>query len=141
MKHILQIFATALLLQTLCFAQNEAPDVVKRGFDAYLKSGAQAGIDEWIKGSPVQNDQSGRLQLVGGLTTIESAYGNFTGWELIRVVILSASTRRVYVVAKYEKGPLFMSFDCFKSTEWIIPTLDLNTKANLVLPSNLLGGQ
>lgn len=142
MKRALLLIVTAFSFSALCRAETPAvPDIVKRGFDAYLNSGVEAGVDEWLKGSPIEKEKTMRLQVIGGVTTIESSYGKLTGWELIRVVALSDSARRIYIVAKYEKGPLYMSFDCYNAKDWIIPVLNLNTKATEILPPNLLGGQ
>jgi hypothetical protein len=142
MKRLLFLI-TALISLVSCRAAEPAsvPEIVKQGFDIYLKAGPKAGVDAWLKGSPLQNDKSAISAVVGGLTNVEVAYGKFIGWETIKVVLLSESTRRVYVVAKYERGPLFCSFDCYKSTDWIIPTFNVHTKANEILPSFLLSGQ
>jgi hypothetical protein len=59
------------------------------------------------------------------------------------VAPLSASTRRVYAAMKFEKGVAWMFFDCYQTggSGWIITTLDFYTKANIILPPNLLGEQ
>lgn len=142
MKFAFLLIIAAFSSSALCRAESPAvPDVVKRGFDAYLKLGVEAGFNEWLKGSPIEKEKTMRAQATGLANTIESGYGKFTGWELIRVVALSDSVRRVYAIAKYEKGPLYVSFDCYKAKDWIIPMFNLTTKASEILPPSMLGGQ
>jgi hypothetical protein len=141
MKQTLLIIVAAFCLHTICRAQDgSVPDIIKRGFEAYQKASAQAALDTWLRGSPVEYDQRTRTQLGGGLGAIDSAYGKFVGWELIRSIKISDSVRRVYITAKYEKGPLFMSFDCYQGADWMIPALDFQTKLSLLLPPSILGG-
>lgn len=149
MKTLLLSFAAAGLLDHAVFAQTstsahavDVPPVVGQGFEAFQKDGGQAALTIWLKGSPVENDSNTRLQVAGGLSTIQSAYGRITGWETIRAVRISESVTRVYAVAKHERGPVFFRFDCYHAAGgWIIPALDMNTAANSILPPNLLGGQ
>jgi len=43
---------------------------------------------------------------------------------------------------KYEKGVAWMFFDCYRfTTDWIVARFDFSTKADEVIPANILGGQ
>lgn len=61
---------------------------------------------------------------------------------LLSQVETSPSLRRVYLIIRFEKGPLYASFDCYKPgvESWILPQCDFNTKANLVFPPSLIAG-
>ena len=122
-------------------AQTDLPPIISNGLDAYQKTDGKAALAAWLKGSPVENDTTTKMQVNGLLAQIEAAYGKMIGSETLRVVTLSPSMQRVYLLIKFEKGPLYASFDCYKSpTGWIVPICDFNTKANTILPAGLLAG-
>lgn len=120
---------------------SDAPTIIADGFSAYQKTGNKAALSAWLKGSPVESDSATRSKVEGLFNAVESLYGKLTGFRTVRVVGLGASLRIVYVVAEYEKGPLFASFNCYKTSEgWIIPSLDFNTKSREVFPPALIDG-
>lgn len=131
----------ACCLAGSALAAADIPSIVTDGIAAYQKSGGKAALAAWLKGSPMENDTTTSIHMSGLLSQIETAYGKMIGFDPIRVVAISPSVQRVYVLLKFEKGPLYASFDCYKAQgNWIIPNLDCNTKANLILPPNLLDG-
>jgi hypothetical protein len=141
MKLILSLFL--ILFASLSpAAVTVVPEVIAKGFDEYQKHGSLAAFNVWLSGSSIETDDDLQDQVVKRMGRVQASFGQMIGYEIIRAISLSASTRRVYAVAKFEKGAAWMSFDCYKpGTEWIIPRLDFNTNANLVLPPNILGGQ
>jgi len=61
------------------------------------------------------------------------------GFETIRIVPVSPSLQRVYVLLKYERGPAYLSFDCYKpDANWIIPRMNYDIKPEAILPERLL---
>ena len=89
----------------------------------------------------MENDTTTNINMSGLLGQIETAYGKMVGFDVLRVVIVSPALQRVYILVKFEKGPVYAAFDCYKTPAgWIIPILNLNTKASEVLPANLLNG-
>jgi hypothetical protein len=117
------------------------PDVVTAGVTAYEKGTADAAVDAWIRGSAIEHDSKQRDALVNGLKNIQRLYGGWTGWELIRVVKFSPSCWRVYGVVKYERGPAYVRFDCYKTGDWILNDFEVNVAADKLLPAGLLAGQ
>jgi len=75
----------------------------------YSQYGAKSALSVWLKGSALENDFS-----ADGFTQIEKSYGRMIGYETIRVVPVSASMQRVYILIKYQRGPVYVSFDCYK---------------------------
>ncbi len=140
MKHALLALIIACSFPALGHSgeKNSSPEVIGRGFDAYLKSGAGAAFDEWKIYSDSEAKRSNALAM---FQQVETALGKLTGWELIRVVTLSDSVCRVYLAAKYQQGPVFMAFDCYKTKEWSVVKANANTDPTEVLPGNILGGQ
>jgi hypothetical protein len=140
MKHALLALVIAFSFPALCHSGEKIPppEVIGRGFDAYLKSGAGAAFDEW---NIYSDSESKRSKALATFQQVETAFGKLIGWELIRVVTLSDSVCCVYLTAKYQQGPLFMAFDCYKSKEWSVVKANANSDPTEVLPGNILGGQ
>jgi len=115
------------------------PGVVSQGLESYVTSGHQNAMEIWLKGSAMENDINARIKFIDTLAKVESLYGKVTGWELFRVLPMTPSTCRVYAVLKFEKGPLWCMFECYKPKDpWVLSSFDFNTKANVILPPNLL---
>jgi hypothetical protein len=119
----------------------DVPAIVTAGFVAYETNDARAALGVWLQGSPVSNPATIE-QMIANLAPIEAAYGKIVGHEIVRVVPVSPSVRRVYAIARYEHGPLFMVLDCYRSgKDWIIPMFLTNTRAAEILPASLLAGE
>jgi hypothetical protein len=141
MKLILATVLCATGIAGSALAQKDVPNIVTDGFAAYQKSGGKAALAAWLKGSPMENDTTTNINMTGLLGQIETAYGKMVGFDTLRVVVVSPALQRVYVLIKFEKGPMYASFDCYKAPAgWIIPILNFNTKASEVLPANFLNG-
>jgi hypothetical protein len=151
MKKLLATLTLLLALTAPGFAQSPAllglapsgpaaPDIITRGFDAYAKSDSDA-VDIWFAGSPLNDDLPTKTKLLTALNEFEKAYGKYTGYEICKVVTLTPSTKIVYAVLKFEKGPVWFAFNLYKATDtWTIPTLNANQNPQQILPAGLLGG-
>jgi hypothetical protein len=114
----------------------DVPAIVVDGFKAYAKSGSDEAINVWCKGSPMESDLTNRMTTSSNLSKFEGAYGKYIGWELVKVYTLTPSTKVVFAVAKFEKGPLWLAFSCYKAADvWNIPTLGMAADAMKILPS------
>jgi len=141
MKSTLSLIFLGLTVVSSAFAQKEIPGVVTDGLNAYQKSGGKAALTAWLKGSPMENDTTTSISMSGLLGQIDTAYGKMVGFDVLQVVPVSPVLQRIYLLIRFEKGPVYASFDCYKaSAGWIIPIMNLNTKASEVLPANLLSG-
>lgn len=141
MKITAVLFFLIFSISALATPDPEMPGIVTDGLKAYQKGDGKAALAIWIKGSPMDKEGGGGKTLGRLLTQIEGEYGKMIGFEPVRVVTVSPSIRRVYVVLKFEKGPAFFAFDCFNAGEtWIIPTLEAHTKMSTVFPSALISG-
>jgi len=118
----------------------DMPNIVTSGFEAYQKYGMQSGVDAWLKGSAFET--ADKDQVTGKMSHVETTCGRFIGYEQMRTVRLTPSTERVYVLAKFNKGVAWMFFDYYRpATDWIVVRFDFSTRADEVLPPNMLGGQ
>ena len=95
----------------------------------------------WFAGSSKENDDD-QDRAAARLNNMQTTFGRFSGYEILRSVPLTTSTERVYAAVKFEKGVAWISFDCYRPGKvWIVVRFDFATNANLVLPPNILGGQ
>lgn len=143
MKLLLLCLAAILCHSGPALAQeNNIPPIVARGFAAYQRDGALAAVNSWFTGSAREADGGLQDDAVARLGRVQGWLGKMSGYESIRTVVLSKSTRRVYIVVKFEKGVAWMAFDCYlPEKEWIVTRFEFNTNASQVLPPNILGGQ
>ena len=134
MKHALLLL---LCLAGSAFANPQPLDLVIEGLNSYCRSGGAAAVETWQKGSV----REGFSFVEEFFAQTEKLYGRVLGFETIRVVPVSASMQRVYILLKYERGPAYLSFDCYKpDSNWIIPRMNCDTKPEAVLPERLLAG-
>jgi len=129
-------FCTPLAAQIASVAVTDVPSIVTDGFAAYAKGGSDAALTVWCKGSPMEADLTIRMNTANNLTKFEGAYGKYLGWELVKVYTLTPSNKVVFAVAKYERGPLWLAFSCYKATDtWNIPTVGMAADSMKILPS------
>ncbi len=116
------------------------PPIAKAGYDTWIEKDLSAAFDVWMRGSALEGDKTSRLQLLGGLAQVESAYGKLHSYEMLGAYDLSARLKRIYVVSYHPKGPLFAYFDLYKSNDgaWILYMFFFNTKPQEILPRELV---
>lgn len=141
MKTTLLALISLCSIATAALGDADIPGIVTDGLKVFQKSGGKAGLAAWLKGSPMENDTTTNISVNGLLSQVETAYGKLIGFEPVKIVNFSPSVRRVYLIMRFEKGPLFASFDCYKPGEaWILPQVEFHTKANVVFPAALVAG-
>jgi len=143
MKFPLGLFIVTLWVSSVavCFAV-EPPKPLIDGFEAYKKSGFNAAWEIWMKGSPLEGDATTRMNMKGGIAKIEAVYGKMIGYEILKSFHISPSTNRTYAVMLFEKGPIFLYVDCYRSPRgWIIPDMKFHTRANEIFPPEVIFGK
>ena len=135
-------FALVLMLCVFvtsnAFAEN-TPKIVVSAFDTYKTLGYDEAFNVLLKGSPLESDKTTMMNLKGGFTQIEAMYGKMIGYEILKSVLISTSTNRTYAELRYEKGPVFVLIDSYKSPKgWIVPIMKFHTEAEKVFPENLI---
>ncbi len=116
----------------------EIPPVVLAGFSAYQSDGVDAAFKAWLAGSPVEGEKTA-LSEANSFRQVESLYGKYQGFDLIKIITPAPRTKFVYVQMNFEKGPLFTNFRCYQEEHgWIIPMLTFNTEAEKVIPAEVL---
>ena len=135
---ILLVLITLVFVSAPSYADN-VPKIVIDGMNAYKTAGYNEAFTTWLRGSPMESDKTTTMNLKGGFTQVESIYGKMISYEIIKTIKISSSSNRVYAEINYEKGPVFMFLDCYKSPNgWIIPLMRFNTEADKILPNDFL---
>jgi hypothetical protein len=137
-------FAVAAGLLLLTFGQyvgageqesSEVPKVILSGLEAYKAGGAEAAIKAWIKDSPLEGSKDVLAQ-ANLLKTVQDYYGAYKAFDVIRSQNLAPTTRVIYMILDFEKGPLFAKFVVYRVEKgWILTTFTFNTKEELILPA------
>ena len=122
-------------------SQMVPPPIVTRGLDAYRTQGFSAAVDVWLEDSPALTEAS-RAQIVESLKPMHASYGQMIGADILAVVPIGGVVRRVYLVVRLERGPLYAFIDCYETApgKWVIPGLMFNAQPHQILPSRLWGG-
>lgn len=134
------------LLSIVLFAASssaeEAPKLILNGLEAYKATGSGEAFAIWLKGSPLEADKTTLASLKDSFTQVETMYGKMIGFEVLRIVKISSRTNRIYAELHYEKGPLFLYMDCYKSPNgWIVPMMRFHTDADKILTAEVFGGK
>jgi hypothetical protein len=113
---------------------DEVPKVIVSGLDAYKAEGPDAAVKAWIKGSPVEGSKEA-LSQANNLRQVQDFYGTYKTFHLIQSRNLGPTSRMVYLVLDYEKGPLFAKFLVFRAEQgWIVASFSFNTHPEAILP-------
>jgi hypothetical protein len=139
----MQCYLALVLLAVVSLSSARAeslPEVVSKGLNSLKISGPSAALDAWLLGSAQEKDAAARSKLLGTLSAVEDHYGRSTGYEIIQSFALTPSTLRIYGVILFERGPLYVRWDCYKPMDagWIIPEFQFDMTAEAVLPPELL---
>src|SRR3569623_1238328 len=106
----------------------------------YAEKGLSPAQNKWIRGSPLA--QSGQVeQAAAAILNVERVYGKMVGHEIVRVVPVSPSVRRVYIILRYELGPLYGIFDSYRTASGcFIPGFWTHLQPQTFLPPDVLAG-
>lgn len=134
-----------LVLSVICLAAyaggvcaQELPVVITKGLTAYMEAGADAAIQAWLVGSPMEGDKDA-LSQSNILRQIEGFYGKYTGFEVIKQVDVTSSSRLHYIQLSYEKGPVFTYFLTFKKgDDWIVINFKFHTEPDSIFPAEVV---
>ena len=113
---------------------SDMPAIIISGLDAYKDKGPDEAVKAWIKGSAIEGNKDALTQS-NSLRTIEEYYGHYLGYEVVGSRDFSPSTKIIYIIMKYDKGPIFCRFVVYKADkQWILVSFDFNVKSQEVFP-------
>ncbi|MBW1982435.1 MAG: hypothetical protein JRJ12_14565 [Deltaproteobacteria bacterium] len=142
MKKVVLAIVLLVLVPAASFAEKDAAtSIVKRGIEAYAKGGAKAAIETWIKGSGLEGSKEA-LSQANILKQIEDYYGEFEGYEIVKVHQISERVHMVIFIIDYMKGPLFARFQAYRtrSGQWVATEFKFHTEAASILPKSVVYG-
>jgi hypothetical protein len=117
-------------------AVGDIPPFLIGGMDAYKATGPDDAVKAWIKGSPVEGSKDA-LSQANLLRQVQDFYGAYRNFDVVSARELSTSTRIIYVILNYDKGPLFAKFVIYRAEQgWILTSFNFNTKDEMI-PSSL----
>jgi len=130
---------TSVVSRPVAAQAADLPPIVSKGFDAYQTNGAAAAIDGWLAGSGFVGQAALRGNLIQGILNVESSFGHYAGYDVLKIVTLGTRVRRVYAIALYDRGPVYIYFDCYHAADgWVLSMIQVNAKASEILPADML---
>jgi hypothetical protein len=128
--------ATALAQAPPTSPTDPLPPLISSGFDALKSKGPEDALKAWIKGSPVDGSKEA-LSQAAFLLQVESLYGDYVSFDVIRSKRISPRCSTFYIVINFDKGPVFSRFVLYKShQDWILTYFNFNTKPDVILPAD-----
>ena len=135
----LALVGSAVLAAPAAPAREKGPLApIEAGLDAYRTGGAEAAVRGWLHGGPLESDTQALAQ-ANMLKAVEAFYGPYRSYEVVAGREVGESTRFVFTVMSYEKGPLFGRFVVFRQGEsWTIVQFQVHTDPDEVWPEALI---
>ncbi len=131
-------FIVCLSVNTIYAETDGFPTIIKNALDKYKKEGTDVLMPALLKGSPLEGDKTA-LSQASLVTQIETFYGKYHSYEKINIVTISESTKLVYYVMNYEKGPLFSTATVYKiNGQEIIINFKFHTDIHQIIPSDAI---
>lgn len=121
-------------------ANESLPIPLVEAAEAYKSEGANAFLPTLVKGSRLLNtNDASFVQATHMLNEIESLYGSYLGLELVSSIPIAPSTRVVYFILNYERGPLYGVLSAYKTTHGeIVTSSNVNTELLQIIPADVV---
>jgi len=114
------------------------PPIVERGFEEYESHGVDSAYHTWLANSPISHDSTA-ISSAFTLHQLEKLYGRMEGHEIMKVSAIGSRVLKVYAIAHFQRGPLYMWFECYRAgPEWIISAFLFNPRPEPILPTALI---
>ncbi len=118
--------------------QAELPHIVKEGLEALGAGNCERALTLWTNSW----SNTEKAQLAATCPTLKQ-YGSPHGYDIVRVVDVSAHLRRVYAVLLYDASPVYFLVIVYQPTgpDWKIGAVNWNTDPDQVIPAEVLPPQ
>jgi hypothetical protein len=135
-KLVIIVSSFLLFIQTTVHA--DLPSRLNEATQAYKNKGVESFIPTLLKGSPLEGEKTVFSQ-VNSLKQIETFYGTYLNVEHLLTKNLSKSTRIVYYILNYEKGPVYGVATLYKSKDGeIVTQFNVHTTIQSIIPDSIL---
>jgi hypothetical protein len=123
----------------LC-AQEELPQIVRRGIEAIGSDRADSAFRMWSKSAAFGSEE--RDQIVSSIPMFKQACGAPRGYDHLRSIALSPHIQRIYLAVRCDVRPVYVMLALYRSSiDWTITALNWNTDPDRVLPAAFFGDQ
>lgn len=122
----------------------QLPPNILRGLDELSRGRSDSATSSWTGGWLPSQDSANGVQLRESLEGLAKAGGTMRGWEFLKVLDLTRSLKRVYVLLRGEPLPVYVLLVLYQSQVggcWTVITINWNTDPDRVLPPSLWGNQ
>lgn len=154
MKYINKIACNYLWVAVALLAWAWMPPMARAGADTadlprplghalaiYKKGGTEGFINALVEGGPLEGNQEIHMQVLV-LEKMEKYYGAYQSFQILHVNRLSDTTRLIYFLMNYQKGPVFGKLTAYKNGgRETITSFRFHTKADKIFPEALLVGR
>lgn len=114
------------------------PGALTKALTIYKKDGPRAFVNALVGGGPLEGNKEMRMEILV-LEKIEKYYGAYQSCDILQINKMSDSTRLVYFLLNYQKGPVFGTLTAFNNDgRETITSFQFHTKAEKIFPEALL---
>lgn len=118
----------------------QIPLPLKKAVTAYEEKGVNTFIPV-LYGTPLTLNSN--LEFLNGtsiLIKVEKLYGNYTGLEIINDLQISTSTRSVFFIMTYQRGPLYGVITTYKTSDEkeVVMEFKINIERQQIIPDSYL---
>jgi len=122
-------------------ATTDIPRQLSKALAIYKKGGTVGFINALVRGGPLDGNQELDMQ-VRVLEEMEKYYGDYLSFQVLHINRLSTTTRIIYFLMNYQKGPIFGKLTAYKNGDQeTITSFRFHTKADKIFPDALLIGR
>jgi len=115
------------------------PDIVRAGLEAYKNGGAQAALQAWVKGGPLDGSAEESTDITA-LDQLQQSYGAYRSFDVVHASNLTHRIQVIYLALYFEKGPVFARFMVYRTgATWVLTSLKFNSDVDAILPYAPLG--
>lgn len=117
------------------------PAALTHGFDLLRVDSTVAAAQFWARSWTSAADSGKAEGLAEGFDKIEEYAGHFVDYDVVRVDTVTAHLKRVYLLMRYERQPVFGYFVLYDrgpvTPEWVVTTLTWNLHATDAWPAEM----
>ena len=138
-----RILVISLIAVTpLRLACQEVPSPAAEGFDLLTRGHPDSTVALWTLTWVSTQDAAKKEQLLSSFRQLPEVAGTVVGYDLIRVVDVTPHLRRVYVLLRCVRQPVYFLVVLYRARDrWTVSTVNWHTDADQVLPSTLFGAE
>ena len=122
----------------LRLASQAVPSPAAEGFDLLTRGQPDSATAVWTATWVRPEDEAKKQQLSSSLRHLPEVVGHPLGYDLIRVIDVTPHLRRVYVLLRCQRQPVYFLVLLYEPRDrWMVSTINFQTDPDQVLPATL----